>query len=195
MGKRLLVLAVVFAAVLGAGALAYVELGSTTISDQDPLLEYSNLGEGLTLRYPQGFVQGQISAADRAERNMLLKLVRLDPPALVLAWKEEGLGVITTLQNTGILGVLTNNFNRRKANLYADYQQTNTQDVVIDGNRARHFRFSFQDFAKDYREQGRFTILVKGQDAYYTLCQAPVEKWPEAIESCEQIMSSWKFTR
>ena len=111
------------------------------------------------------------------------------------AWKEENLQVITTGQSTNILEVLTNNFNRRKTRLYGDYQQTSTQDVLIDSNRARHFNFSFQDFAKDYREQARFTILVKGQDAYYTLCQAPVEKWPEAIDACDQIMSSWRFTR
>lgn len=144
------------------------------------------------VQYPEGFVLGKISPESQVKDPVMLKLVRQEPPTLVLVW-QEGLGMVGAFVKKPLLQHLRENIDRRYGSEYRDFKKEKVEDATLAGLPAFTVWFSFQDPQKTYREKMMFTATVIESKGYYLQCQAPEAMWDYAEPSCNLIKANFEF--
>lgn len=157
-----------------------------------PLTVYQSDQFKFTLKYPEGFVVGQISPEDQKKDPLMAKLIREEPPTLVLFW-EEGLGMLNALIKKPTLEYLREQVDRRYSIEYKDFQKEKVEDTTLSGLPAFSVWFTFQDPDRTYREKIKLTVTTKDGKDYYLQCMAPVVMWEKAELSCNIIRENFQF--
>lgn len=156
------------------------------------LISYENQDFGFKLKYPEDFVEGKIKSEDQQKDPLMLKLVREDPPALILLW-QEGLGMVANLIKQPLIEYLRDNVDRRYGAEFNDFKKEKQENLKIGDLDGFFVEFTFQDQNKNYREKIREAIFVKNNDGYHLQCLAPVERWLPAEKACEAIENSFSW--
>lgn len=156
------------------------------------LLDYEDTKYGFRLKYPEVFVVGKIAEKDQESDPLMLKLVRENPPTLVLYWKE-GLGVVSAFIKQPIFDYLKGNIDRKYGAEYNDFKKEGLEDTTLAGLEAFTVWFTFQDPEKEYREKIKLTVAIKDNAGFYLQCMAPEEMWQFAEPACDKIKGSFEF--
>lgn len=156
------------------------------------VLDYQDEVAKIRLKYPEGFNVGQLSQENRDQDLLLLKLVRVEPPTLVISW-FEGLGLLEAFTKRPLLEQLKDNVERRYSAEYKDFKKEKIEGTTLAGLPAFTVWFTFQDPKKTYREKIRLTVTVKESKGIYLQCQAPEAMWDFAEPSCDLIKNSFAF--
>lgn len=156
------------------------------------LIAYEDKTFGFKLKYPEGFVVGKIAEKDQENDPLMLKLVRENPPTLVLYWKE-GLGVVEAFIKKPLLEYLKDNIDRKFTAEYNDFKKEKVEETDLAGLSAFTVWFTFQDPKKSYREKIKLTVTQKNSVGYYLSCMAPEPMWEFAEPSCDIIKEGLEF--
>lgn len=156
------------------------------------LLDYQNDQFGFSLKYPENFVIGKIKEDDQKKDPLMAKLVRTDPPTLILVWKE-GLGMVESLLKKPLLEYLKENVERKYKIDYKDFKLEKIEDAKLGNQDGFIAWFTFQDPNKKYREKIKLIATTKDKSGWYIQCQAPTEMWSEAEPACDAIKESFQF--
>lgn len=157
------------------------------------MLDYESQEYGFKLKYSQDFILGKISEEDQKKNPMMLKLVRVEPPALATIWKEMGLGLLDLYSKKPLLEILKANIDGVYPSKYNDFQKEKLEDGKVTNFDAFTVWFTFRDKEKTYREKIKLSVFVKDKTAYYLQCMAPESQWQYAESSCDIIKDNFSF--
>lgn len=157
------------------------------------LKNYESKNFSFKLKYPEDLIEGKIKPEDQEKDPLMLKLVRENPPILILFW-QEGLGIVANLIKQPLIEYLRDNVDRRYSVEFNDFKKEKQENLKIGNLDGFSVEFTFQDKEKEYREKIREIIIVRENNAYHLQCLAPVEEWSSAEKACQAIKKSFQFT-
>ncbi len=196
--RKLFYSSLVLALFLGLGVFIYVKkpwlafVKKESSKTEVRLLNYQDDKFKFKVQYPEGFVLGRISPASQVKDPVMLKLVREEPPTLVLVW-QEGLGVVGAFVKTPLLEYLQGQVDRKYKVDYHDFKKEKVERSQLAGLEAFIVWFTFQDPQKSYREKIKLTVTTRNNVGIYFQCQAPEAMWEYAEPSCDLVKNSFEF--
>lgn len=196
--KRIILFILFLFLLLGLGFFLWVKKPwSAFTKEKSPepevkLLNYQDDRFKFKVQYPVGFVLGKISPASQVKDPVMLKLVREEPPTLVLVW-QEGLGMVGAFVKTPLLQYLQEQIDRKYKVDYHDFKKEKVEKSQLAGLESFTVWFTFQDPQKSYREKIKLTVTTKNNVGVYLQCQAPEAMWDFAEPSCDVIKNNFEF--
>ena len=183
------------AAVLGFGFLVLLVGGLWLYRRETSKISwkrYANEELGVRLSYPETFVE-EVLSEQYQKADIVFRIKREDPSAFFSLRYEGELGIMKAFGGDDILDQLITAINRRYPGRFPDYKKEDYEEVVVAGERAARFDFTYIGTDGKTRVRQRFVLVVKDDVAYYLSCQSPEEEFFQFEKDCDRIIEGFGF--
>ena len=152
---------------------------------------YKNKELEISLDWPDTFERRELTKRHR-DANYVFSVECEKPKALFSLRHEAGLG---PLKMTGgsVMDALVSAVNRRYPSRYPDYEKELFEEKIVANEKASLFEFTYTGADGETKMRQRLIIVVRNEEAYYLIFQAPEKSFSKSELVFDRITESLEF--